>query len=61
MTKDEKEGYKKLTKEERHTFIMNLEFSRYGAKNDRMALLSGSTPSIDLYLCIIKKQTKENK
>ena len=32
MTKEEKEGYKKLSKEERHTFIMNLEFSRYGEK-----------------------------
>ena len=32
MTKEEKEGNNKLTNEERHAFIENLEFSRYGAK-----------------------------
>jgi hypothetical protein len=59
MTKEEKEGYKKLSKEERHTFIMNLEFSRYGVKNDRMALLSGSTPSIDLYIYVLSKSKQK--
>ena len=59
MTKEEKEEYKKLSKEERHTFIMNLEFSRYGAKNDRMAIITGSTPSIDLYIYVLSKSKQK--
>ncbi len=59
MTKEEKEGYKKLSKEERHKFIMNLEFSRYGAKNDRMAIIAGNTPSIDLYIYVLSKSKQK--
>ena len=59
MTKEEKDGYKKLSKEEKHKFIMNLEFSRYGAKNDRLGLINEGTPSIDLYIFVLYKSKQK--
>ena len=38
---------------------MNLEFSRYGAKNDRMAIIAGNTPSIDLYIYVLSKNKQK--
>ena len=38
---------------------MNLEFSRYGAKNDRMAIIAGNTTSIDLYIYVLSKSKQK--
>lgn len=60
LTKEEKEGYNKLTREQRKIFIKNIDFSRYQDKNETINFLSSAgNPSTDLYILVLSKSKQK--